>query len=30
VIFTIRGQRTRIISARIAERDEEKRYEQGI
>lgn len=29
VIFTPRGQRTRIISARIAEHDEEEIYEQG-
>jgi uncharacterized DUF497 family protein len=28
VIFTIRDQSTRIISARVAERDEEIRYEQ--
>jgi hypothetical protein len=29
VIFTPRGERTRLISARIAERDEEEIYEQG-
>ena len=29
VVFTPRGQRIRIISARTAEREEEKRYEQG-
>jgi uncharacterized DUF497 family protein len=29
VVFTPRGERTRLISARIAERDEEDMYEQG-
>ena len=29
VVFTPRGESIRMISARIAERDEEERYEQG-
>ena len=29
VVFTLRGERTRLVSARTTERDEEKIYEQG-
>ena len=29
VVFTLRGERTRLINARIAEKDEEEKYEQG-
>jgi uncharacterized DUF497 family protein len=29
VVFTLRAERIRLISARTAEKDEEKRYEQG-
>jgi len=29
LVFTLRGERVRLISARIAERDEERIYEQN-
>jgi uncharacterized protein len=29
VVFTLRGQRIRLISARKTDRDEDRRYEQG-